>query len=229
MYTGDSPNSIDDKDVMSICVPPIDYYFGLKQFGSRGTQEIKRQEWDIVAYELHKFVRLLAQGNPNVLMMLWLNPEHYLKVTEAGRILIDNRTLFIGRHVYRAFTGYAYSQLHRMTHLAFEGYMGEKRKELVRKFGYDTKNAAHLLRLLKMGIEFLKDGRLYVFRHDAQQLLEVKRGEWTLEQVQTEAKRLFSVAEDAYLNSKLPLEPNFELVSDLSIQVVRKALESYGN
>jgi len=105
--------------------------------------------------------------------------------------------------------------------------MGEKRKELVRKFGYDTKNAAHLLRLLKMGIEFMKDGRLYVFRHDAPRLLEVKRGEWTLEQVQAEAKRLFSVAEDAYLNSKLPLEPNFELVSDLAVQVVRKALERY--
>lgn len=224
MYTGNNPDSIDDKDVMSICVPPLDYYFGLKRFGSRGTQEIKRQEWDIVAYELHKFVGLLQQGNPNVLMLLWLKPEHYLKITEAGQLLIDNRHLFVGRHVYRAFTGYAHSQLHKMTHLAFEGYMGQKRKELVLKFGYDTKNAAHLLRLLRMGIEFLKDGRLYVFRHDAPQLLEVKRGEWTLEQVKEEASRLFAAAQDAYLESSLPPEPNLELINNLTVKVIRIAL-----
>jgi len=35
------PNSIDDKDVIGICIPPMDYYYGLKQFGSRGTKEIK--------------------------------------------------------------------------------------------------------------------------------------------------------------------------------------------
>lgn len=33
--------------------------------------------------------------------------------------------------------------------------MGEKRKQLVAKHGYDTKNASHLIRLLRMGMEFL--------------------------------------------------------------------------
>jgi len=61
--------------------------------------------------------------------------------------------------------------------------MGTKRKMLVEKYGYDCKNAAHLIRLLRMGVEFLKDGRLYVMREDAKQLIEIKRGEWTLEQV----------------------------------------------
>lgn len=64
------PLSIDDKDVMYFCVPPIRYYTGLKQFGTRGTLEIKRAEWDIVIYEARKAISLLAQGNPNVLCML---------------------------------------------------------------------------------------------------------------------------------------------------------------
>jgi len=34
------------------------------------------------------------------------------------------------------------------------GYMGKKRRELVMRVGYDAKNAAHLIRLLRMGIEF---------------------------------------------------------------------------
>ncbi len=57
------------------------------------------------------------------------------------------------------------------------GYMGEKRRELVRRVGYDAKNAAHLIRLLRMGIEFLTEGTLYVERADAAELLSIKRGE----------------------------------------------------
>ena len=218
------PNSIDDKDVMTVCVPPLEYYFGLKEFGSGGTKEIKRDEWDIVVYEARKFIGLLAQGNPNVLMMLWLNDNFYLKISEAGRLVLENRQIFVGCHVYKAFTGYAYSQLHRMTHMAFEGHMGTKRKMLVEKYGYDCKNAAHLIRLLRMGVEFLKDGRLYVMREDAKQLIEIKRGEWTLEQVKVEAERGFQVAEQAYLASTLPAGPDMEAIGRLAVDVVSLAM-----
>ncbi|KKL75301.1 hypothetical protein LCGC14_2056220, partial [marine sediment metagenome] len=63
------PNSIDDKDIMAVCVPPPEYYIGLKQYGSRGTKEIKQDEWDIVIYEMKKFMGMLENGNPNVLGM----------------------------------------------------------------------------------------------------------------------------------------------------------------
>jgi len=217
------PNSIDDKDVMSICVPTMEYYFGLKEYGSKGTQEIKRDEWDIVVYEARKFIHLLSQGNPNVLMLLWLAPQFFLKSTPAGQRIIDHRQLFVGRHVYKSFTGYAYGQLHRMTHGAFDGYMGEKRKALVEKFGYDCKNAAHLIRLLKMGIEFLKDGQLEVLRHDAQYLLEIKRGEWSQQRVVDEADRLFKMSEEAYMASTLPHRPNDAAINQLCVDVISEA------
>jgi hypothetical protein len=47
------------------------------------------------------------------------------------------------------------------------GYMGQKRRESVRRVGYDAKNAAHLIRLLRMGIEFLTEGTMHVERADA--------------------------------------------------------------
>jgi predicted nucleotidyltransferase len=227
MYVPSSdPSGIDDKDVMAVCVPPLDYYFGLQEFGSRGTKEIKCGEWDIVVYETRKFIRLLAQGNPNVLMMLWLDDSFYLKVNETGQLLLDRRRLFVGRHVYTAFVGYARSQLHKMTHCAFQGYMGAKRKALVEKYGYDCKNAAHLIRLLRMGIEFLRDGQLYVRRDDAEELLSIKRGEWTLEQVKTEAERGFQAAEEAYRTSTLPPGPDMDRINELAVEVVRLAIES---
>ena len=143
-------------------------------------------------------------------------------------MLLNNRNLFVGRHVYKSFTGYAYSQLHRMTHNAFEGHMGEKRKALVQKFGFDCKNAAHLIRLLRMGIEFLKDGELYVLREDANQLLEIKKGEWSLEQIKAEADRLFASAELAYQNSTLPAKPDFVKINRLSIDIINMAMELFG-
>jgi len=227
MYIPNSdPNSIDDKDIMGVCVPSVDYYFGIEHdFPFNGTQEIKKDEWDIVIYEAKKFIGLLAKGNPNVLSMLWLADNYYLKTTDAGKLLIENRNLFVGRHVYKSFTGYAYSQLHRMTHGgAYNGHASAKRKELVQKYGYDCKNAAHLIRLLRMGIEFLKDGELSVLREDASQLLEIKRGEWSLEQVQKEAEHGFKLSEQAYINSTLPKAPDLTAINSLCVEIVRMSL-----
>jgi predicted nucleotidyltransferase len=212
---------------MYVIVPTVDYYFGLKEYGSRGTKEIKKDEWDIVVYEALKFIRLLEQGNPNVLMMLWLEPKHYLTISNAGKLLIENKKLFVGRHVYRSFTGYAYSQLHRMTHNAFQGHMGDKRRQLVDKFGFDTKNAAHLVRLLRMGIEFLKDGELQVEREDASQLLEIKKGEWSLEKVVSESDRLFASAEQAYINSNLPMGVDKEKINKLAVGIIQTAMTDF--
>lgn len=221
------PGSIDDKDTMAVCVPPISYYYGLDEYGSRGTVEVKHGEWDVVVYEARKMVRLLAQGNPNVLALLWLGENMYIKRTYAGNLLIANRDVFVGRHVYRPFIGYANQQFYKMEHGAFQGYMGDKRKRLVEMYGYDTKNAAHLIRLLRMGIEFLRDGALIVDRggYDAQELLAIKHGEWTLERVKDEAQRLFRRAEDAYDRSTLPAQPCHVKVNDLCVRIVLSHME----
>ncbi len=225
MYEPSSrPNSIDDKDTMAFCVPPLAHYYGLAEFHSRGTQEIKRGEWDIVVYEARKALRLLAGGNPNVMSMLWLPENMRIACTEAGRLLLDSRDLFIGRHVYKPFIGYATQQLYKMEHGAHKGYMGEKRKALVEQHGYDTKNAAHLIRLLRMGIEFLRDGEMNVHRHDAPELLAIKHGEWPIDKVKSEAERLFRRAEDVYDRSTLPVGPNRAAINDLCVALVRTAI-----
>lgn len=221
MYVPNSnPNSIDDIDIISICVPNDDYYFGLKEYGSRNTVEIKEREWDIVIYEVRKAVKMLMNCNPNIMSLLWLNPKHYLHKTSAGQLLLDNRELFSTKQIYHAFMGYANDQLKKMTHLAFKGYMGDKRKRLVEKFGFDTKNAAHLIRLLRMGIEFLNEGKLYVERHDYQELLEIKAGEWSLHEVVEESDRLFAKAKEAFARTLLPESADFDKVNDLLVHMI---------
>lgn len=218
-----SPTGVDDQDVMAVCVPPPAYYLGLTEYGSRGTVEVKQGAWDIVIYEIRKMITMLLGGNPNVLSLLWVDPQHHLTVTAPGTLLIRSRTLFVGRHVYHSFAGYAESQLRRMTPLAFNGYMGEKRKRLVKRFGYDTKNAAHLIRLLRMCIEFLGNGELRVTRPDAAELLAIKQGQWTLERVKAEAKRLSAEAKRTYQTSRLPDAPRHRRANALCVKIVQTA------
>jgi predicted nucleotidyltransferase len=218
------PDSIDDKDTMALCVPTKEYYMGLKTFGSHGTKEIKKNEWDVVAYEARKGISLLSKGNPNILSMLWVNPRFHINLTPAGQLLLSHRRLFVGKHVYRSFSGYAYSQLHKMESFKTDNaYMGKKRKELVTRFGYDCKNASHLIRLLRMGIEFLTDGELYVEREDAAQLLDIKKGRWTLEQVKAESDRLFNLVQEAYIHSKLPEHLDYDAINQLCVDIIETA------
>lgn len=106
----------------------------------------------------------------------------------------------------------------------FQGYMGEKRKALVQKFGYDTKNAAHLIRLMRMCNEYLQTGELKVWRDtDADEIKSIKSGKWALEQVKKEAEALFAEAEILYLSSTLPELPNMDAINNICIDVYLSA------
>jgi len=93
-------------------------------------------------------------------------------------------------------------------------------RQLVRRVGYNAKNAAHLIRLLRMGIEFLTEGTLYVERADAPELLDIKRGAWPLEKVKAEAERLFQLSQEAYVRSSLPAEPDRERAERLCVEMI---------
>lgn len=207
------PDSIDDVDLMGVVINPIEAYLGLGCLPGTGRQETyERMEqdpatgllWDIVVYDIRHFVHLLCKQNPNVLSMLWLSPNHYTRMTPAGELLIRNRDVFASKQAYNSFIGYARSQAGKMEWNSCMGYMGAKRKQLVEKHGYDTKNASHLIRILRMGSEFLSMGQLNVEREDNAYLVEIKRGHYTLEQIKAEADRLFHLNDSALANSRLP-------------------------
>lgn len=215
----EDPNGIDDKDVIGICIAPINCYLGLQNMEQKISQY---KEYDVVVYEIRKIFRLLLKGNPNVLGLLYLQPNHYIHVEDTGRLILDNRDIFLGKHVYHSFIGYAHGQFKRMAHITKEGYMGEKRKYLVEKYHYDTKCAAHLIRLLRMGIEYLVDGELHVFREDSDELKSIKKGEWPLSRVEEEAGRLFTLAQEAYVRSTLPAKPDYHKAEEILIEILRR-------
>jgi len=227
MYTFNTdPNNIDDIDLMGVFLAPENFYIGLGQDISSQTKEVMKEidgiMWDCVYYELQKFVKLLLKGNPNILSLLWIKPEHYLLISKFGKMLLENKRSFLGKEaLYTSFMGYANEQLKRMTHFKIKGYMGKKRKYLVDKYGYDTKNAAHLIRLLITGTEILNTGIPKIFRdRDTSMLLDIKTGKWSLEEVKDFAEKLFRNAKKAYAKSTLPDESDYSIAEKITMEIL---------
>lgn len=216
---------IDDTDYMGIVTPPMRHCVGLGSW-EHWVHPPDENGLDVALYSLRKFMGLLLKGNPNVLGFLWLRPEFYVHRTSALELLIGNREAFSSMKAYPSFIGYAHSQLEKMEANVFNGYMGDKRKKIVEKFGYDTKNAAHLIRLLRMGIEFFQTGKVNVYREkDADELIAIKRGEWSLAKVKEESHALFLAAKEVKDRCALPAEPNYERAEELLMKLTVASFE----
>jgi len=95
----------------------------------------------------------------------------------------------------------------------------EKRSELEEKFGYDTKHAMHLVRLLRMGVEALETGEIVVLRPDAQELLAIRNGSWTYEEVVEYAEMMDAkVRDELYPKTTLPKKPDIKLAAKLVME-----------
>lgn len=208
----------DDVDLMSVVIPPLDYYLGQKGFEVKDFG-VDDDGIDLVVYEYRKFIHLLLKGNPNVLSFLWNREDMFTHTSDIGWQLIKHKHLFNAKvPFYKATKGYALSQLKKMYHPSQNAYKQSKRKENFEKFGYDTKNAAHLIRLLVMGIEFLRDGMLYVHRQDANYFLNIKTGKWKQSLVERTANVLLKSLDDAFERSGLPEYPDYEKINTLTTE-----------
>lgn len=153
---GTAVDGQDDRDEMGVYVEPPENVCGLTpcdHYIYRDKPEGVRSEardLDLTMYSLRKFCRLAEQGNPSVVILLWL-PTHIVK-TELGAALVKMRDAFISRDSGNRFLGYLVAQKMKMKG---ERNQTVNRPELVAKYGFDTKFAMHALRLAFEGIEML--------------------------------------------------------------------------
>jgi hypothetical protein len=100
------------------------------------------------------------------------------------------------------------------------------RAAMEEKFGFDGKHGLHLIRLLRVCKEALSTGKIIVKRPDREELLAIRGGGWTYEQLIEEAEKLDAQAEELYKTSNvLPKTPDFEYLDKLCIQLVDRFLE----
>ena len=77
-------------------------------------EQVVETNTDTTIYSVNKMLTLLSSGNPNTIEILGLKKDHYLKVSDIGQYILDNKDAFLSKHIVQTFCGYAYSQLRRL-------------------------------------------------------------------------------------------------------------------
>ncbi len=102
----------------------------------------------------------------------------------------------------------------------------KSRSEMEEKFGYDCKHAMHLVRLMRMCCEILEGKGVIVKRPDAAELLEIRNGKLTYDELIEQAETMEARATSLYESSSLQRGPDLKKLDALCIEVVEKHLAS---
>jgi hypothetical protein len=166
----------DDRDEMGVCIEPPEYVIGTRriwveevrdrvafeQYIYRSQPEGHRSgpgDLDYTCYSLRKWMRLALDGNPTILLLLFVPPGEIVTSTPLGDELRALAPAIISRQAGYRFAGYLEAQ--RRSLLSHEGKGRDvTRPELIEAYGFDTKYCGHMVRLGLQGVELLETGRI---------------------------------------------------------------------
>lgn len=221
-----------DTDLLGVCFPTRSILFPheagfIKGFGTSPPnfetyQEhhifSEGKEYDISIHSIVKFFELCRTGNPNLIDILFAPEDCILTLTKSAMIFRDNRRLFLSKLMIPKFYGFARNHIRNIHSYKAEG----KRKELVEKFGYDTKDLAHTIRTM-LAIKQILETLDYDIRKDRVLVQAIRDGKFSLkeglrlfEELDLEVKKLES-------SSLLQEKPDEQELKSLLI----KCLESH--
>jgi hypothetical protein len=90
---------------------------------------------------------------------------------------------------------------------------------------YDAKNMMHTIRLLEMASEIATHQKVIVRRPNRNFLLQIRRGEFSYEELVSMAEEKKGQMEDLYKQSLLPNQPDYTAVNELLIKIRKKWYE----
>lgn len=236
-YGTNTPTS--DTDFYGFVVPPIEYIFPHTTgniFGfEKNVQNFDQYqghhldcgdgygEYDLTIYNITRYFYLCSDGNPNMLDSLFTDNDSLVFVDDIGQIVRDNRKLFLSQKAYHTFRGMAFSHISRLKNRQREG----NRLELINKYGFDVKDASHIVRLIMELKQILIDGDLDL-KANSKMILGVKNGNWTKEEVisffEQQIKLLDNIIEEG--NVYVPYSPDQKKIKSLLEWCLE---ESYGS
>jgi len=232
----------DDLDLYGIYIPSPEQALGVTEYEppETGQKRAKQPEHfvrstasddrrngpddiDLILYSLRKWAGMAVSGNPTALHFLFTPNSAPSPEVWEGHIR-PNLNAFLSSHAGFHFLEFA---KHMLRTLKGEG-VGKRgqRWDLIHEFGYDTKAAMHLIRVIGEGIELMRHGTITLPRPERDLLIAIRTGKYgTLADVEAVAQRGFAELESARNLSKLPENTDRERVS----QVVAAAyLEQWG-
>lgn len=197
-----------DTDLRGIYLAPAELQWSL--YGA--PDQFEDNEQQACYWELQKFLSMALKANPNILECLY--SPLVQKATPVAEELLRIRDKFLSQMVFQTFNGYALSQF-------------KKIEQDLRNQGHVRwKHAMHLLRLLMTGAAILRQGHVPVHVGVArEELLAVKRGEFTWDQVNDWRQQLHRDFEQALTETKLPQRPDYEVANKLLVWARRQSVK----
>lgn len=182
---------------------------------------------DLAVYGLRKYLHLALKGNPTILLALFA-PERFLRRHDVrGRQLQALAPYIVSKQCYGPWRGYMTQQHERL--LGLRGQRNVTRPELVSKYGYDTKYAAHIVRLGLQGEEILTTGRMTLPMPEDQRKLcvSIRTGGYTLAEVSQIIIDVEQRIEAAKEKSPLPDNPDRKTVEKWMLRTYLTAWRSH--
>ena len=144
----------------------------------------------------------------------------YEKLLEEGHTFDDNvmEVLRKEKEYANALTGWKQYQNWLATR-------NVARADLEAKYGFDVKHGMHLVRLMRMGIEILREGKVKVRRPDAEELIAIRNGAWTYDQLIDWASLQEKLFEEAARDSTLPDEPDLRAINSLCVELIENSID----
>jgi predicted nucleotidyltransferase len=228
-----------DIDVYGFCMPPKSIVFPhtagyipgfstqVPNFEQYQEHHIKEKdtgkEYDMSIYSIIKYFKLVMGNNPNMIDSLFTAPNLVLTSSRISNIVRDNRKLFLHKGAWHTFKGYAYSQMRFIQ--TKKPDEDSSRYEMVQKYGYDVKFAYHVVRLLDEAEQILTEGDIDLMRN-REQLKSIRRGEWSLQDLQDHFARREKDLGTLYTTSKLRHSPDEPAIQKILMECLE---EHYGN
>lgn len=129
-----------DLDIRGIAVQRDCELLGLSSF-----EQFEERKTDTVVYGLKKVLGLMLNCNPNVIEMLGTKEEHLFICNKYGKLIRDNRNMFLSKKAIQSFGGYASAQLRRLQNALARDSYPQKEKEV------------HILNSIRHQISTMKD------------------------------------------------------------------------
>lgn len=180
----------DDTDWYGVFMEPRELVLGLDRnehfVYSTAAQDRKNTaaDLDVTLYSLRRWAELACKGNPSVLHFLFAPTPRYHFIW--GKLAL-RRELFLSRNHAKQFFGFAHAQMHKLYN---KQPRDVRRIELEETYGFDTKYAMHIIRLYQECIEYLSTGTITLPRPNAAELIGIRKGERSLEEIKQLADSL---------------------------------------
>jgi predicted nucleotidyltransferase len=234
--TGNKPTDI---DIAGVYIQPPEWILGIPQMrvnedGERRlfdpdvhvwkavghNTKVEAGEIDLNLYSLRKWANMAASGNTTALEFLFVDCGRSLPV---WREIVAQRTHFLSKKAGHHFIAFAKAMLLRLN----GGNTGKhgQRPELEAEFGYDTKGAMHMLRVLGEGLELMDRGEITLPCPEAPFLKDVRNGKFDREEINKIADARFEILEEWTAKAWLPDELDRAKISEI---ITKAQIEFWG-